>query len=50
MKYTIGYKMSKNATKPLSNHLQIQEKIITEAISNATYSHPSFDIFIRLLF
>ena len=45
MKYTIGYKMSKKATNPLSNHLQMQEKIITEAMAKEMYSHPSFVMF-----
>lgn len=46
MKYTIGYKMSKNATSPLSSHLQMQEKMIVDAMANAMYSHPSFVMFI----
>lgn len=49
MKYTIGYKMSKNATSPLSSHLHIQEKMIADAMANAMYSHPSFVMFIVIV-
>lgn len=38
--------ISRSATNPLSSHLQMQEKMITEAMANAMYSHPSFVMFI----
>lgn len=38
--------ISSSATNPLSSHLQMQEKMITEAMANAMYSHPSFVMFI----
>ena len=38
--------ISRSATNPLSSHLQMQENMITEAMANAMYSHPSFVMFI----
>ena len=37
--------ISRSATNPLSSHLQMQEKMITEAMAKEMYSHPSFVMF-----